>query len=528
VRYETNIDRLNIQAMAGASQESYRYQWFTASKLDLTAPELTELNAATADASATGNYTNWAMHSYFGRLALNWEEKYLLEANLRVDKSSRFAPGSTRRGIFPSFSAGWRISEEEFLRSVSWLNNLKLRLSYGGLGNNTLGSNRDNDGNYSWQRFYTAQNYVFNNAVQIGFAQTALSNALLTWETTYVSNLGIDFGLLKSRLNGSIDVFVKNTEGILIDLPAPLVHGNSSIPRKNAAEVRNTGTELNLTWSDKIGEVGYFVGGNFSYIKNKVTKFKGSEPSISGTNMILEGEPINIQYVLLVDRLIQTDEDLAIVQAMVDQNPDAFTSYKRPEKGDFLYKDVSGVGADGLPDGIPDGRITDADRVKIGNGTNPTTTYGINFGFNWRGIDFSCLLQGIGGLKVYWDGADAATFWPQVRRGNQLNKTITDGRWYEGRTDATYPRLLEYSDSRNRVASDFWLQDKSYMRVKNIQLGYTLPRHLSQRLLLETLRIYAGIDNALTFTNYQGLDPEVSGTNYPTIRTTTFGINLTF
>ncbi|MDR1675672.1 MAG: TonB-dependent receptor [Tannerella sp.] len=519
-RYETNVSRLNIQAMLGASQETYRYNWFTASKLDLTAPELTELNAATADASATGNYTNWAMHSYFGRLALNWADKYLLEANLRTDKSSRFAPGSTRSGIFPSFSAGWRVSEEEFLRSQAWIDNLKVRLSYGSLGN-------DNVGDYSWQRFYTAQNYVLNNAVQIGFAQTALSNALLTWETTYVSNLGIDFGLLKSRLSGSIDLFVKNTKGILIDLPAPLVHGNASVPRKNAAEVRNAGGELNLTWNDKIGNVGYFIGGNFSYIKNEVTKFKGKESSISGTNMILEGEPINIQYVLLVDRLIQTDEDLAIVQAMVDKNPDAFASYRRPEKGDFLYKDVSGVGEDGLPDGIPDGKITDADRVKIGNGTNPTITYGINFGLSWKGFDFSGLLQGIGGLQVYWDGADGAAFTPLVARGRQINKTIADGRWYEGRTDAVYPRLLN-SDNRNYVASDFWLQDKSYMRVKNIQLGYTLPRRLSKQILLETLRIYASIDNALTFTNYQGLDPEVNGTRYPTIRTTTFGINLTF
>jgi TonB-linked SusC/RagA family outer membrane protein len=527
VRYETNVSRLNIQAMLGASQETYRYNWVTASKFDLTAPELTELNAATADASATGNYTNWAMHSYFGRLALNWEEKYLLEANLRTDRSSRFAPGSTRSGFFPSFSAGWRLSEEEFLKDVAWMDNLKLRLSYGSLGNNTLGDNQDNDGNYSWQRFYTAQNYVLNNAVQVGFAQTALSNALLTWETTYVSNLGIDFGMLKSRLNGSIDLFVKDTKGILINLPAPLVHGNASIPRKNAAEVRNAGGELNLTWNDKIGDVGYFIGGNFSYIKNRVTKFKGKESSINGTNMILEGEPINIQYVLLVDRLIQTDEDLAIVQAMVDKNPDAFASYRRPEKGDFLYKDVSGVGDDGLPDGIPDGKITDADRVKIGNGTNPTTTYGVNFGLNWKGIDFSCLLQGIGGLKVYWDGADGAAFTPLVARGRQINSAIADGRWYEGRTDATYPRLLN-SDGRNSVASDFWLHDKSYMRVKNLQLGYTLPRRLSQQILLETLRIYASIDNALTFTNYQGLDPEVNGTRYPTIRTTTFGINLTF
>ena len=526
-RYETTVSRLNIQTMLGASQEAYRYNWVTASRFDLTSPELTELNAATADATATGNYTNWAMHSYFGRLALNWAEKYLLEANLRTDKSSRFAPGNTRSGLFPSFSAGWRASEEDFLRDASWIDNLKMRLSYGTLGNNTLGGNQDNDGNYSWQRFYTAQNYVLNNTVQIGFAQTALSNALLTWETTYVSNLGIDFGLLRSRLNGSVDLFIKDTKGILIDLPAPLVHGTASIPRKNAAEVRNAGGELDLTWNDRIGNVGYFIGGNFSYIKNKVTKFKGKESSINGTGMILEGEPINIQYVLLVDRLIQTDEDLAIVQAMIDKNPDAFASYRRPEKGDFLYKDVSGVGEDGLPDGIPDGRITDADRVKIGNGTNPTTTYGINFGLNWKGFDFSCLLQGIGGLKVYWNGEDGAAFTSQVARGRQINQTIADGRWYEGRTGATYPRLLN-SDGRNSVASDFWLHDKSYMRVKNIRVGYVLPRRISQQMLLETFRLYVIIDNALTFTDYIGLDPEVDGTRYPTIRTTAFGINLTF
>jgi TonB-linked SusC/RagA family outer membrane protein len=527
-RYEANVSRMNIQVMLGASQEAYRYNWFSASKLDLTAPELTELNAATADASASGNYTDWAMHSYFGRLALNWDEKYLLEANLRTDLSSRFAPGSARSGVFPSFSAGWRLGEEAFLKETAWLDNLKLRLSCGGLGNNTMGSNSDNDGNYSWQRFYTAQNYVLNDAVRIGFAQTALSNALLTWETTYVSNAGVDFGFLRSRLNGSVDFFVKDTKGILIDLPAPLVHGSASIPRKNAAEVRNVGGELNLAWNDRIGNVGYFIGGNFSYIKNKVTRFKGKEPSISGANMILEGEPINVQYVLQVDRLIRTDEDLAIVQAMVDRNPDAFASYRRPEKGDFLYRDVSGTGDDGLPDGIPDGKITDADRVKIGNGTNPATTYGISFGLNWKGFDFSCLLQGVGGLKVYWEGLDGAAFWPQVRRGNTINKTIADGRWYEGRTDASYPRLLEYNDNRNRVPSDFWVQDKSYMKVKNVQLGYTLPRSFSQLMLAETLRIYAGIDNALTFTNYQGLDPEVDGTKYPTMRMTTFGLNLTF
>ena len=395
------------------------------------------------------------------------------------------------------------------MKDISWLNQLKIRASYGSLGNNAVG-------NYDYQLYYQASNYVLNNALQVGMAQRALSNAALTWETSYVTNFGVDFALF-SKLSGTVDAFVKNTKGILIELPAPLVHGNATVPKSNAAEVRNRGVELSLNWNDKIGSVNYFVGGNFSYVKNKVTKFKGDEMSLNGTNMILEGEPINIQYVLSVDRIIQTEEDMAIVEAMEANNPDAFKQYKKPEYGDFLYKDVDG-----------DGCITDNDKIKVGNGTNPTFTFGFNFGANWKGWDFSCILQGATGLKTYWSGLDGASYWPQVRRGNQINKTIADGRWYPGRTDATYPRLLNYTDGRNRVASDFWVQDKSYLRVKNVQLGYTVPKHLSQKLLIDNFRLYVSIDNALTFTGYKGLDPEVSGTKYPTMRLTTFGLNLTF
>ncbi len=555
VRYETDIDRLNIQATVGASQEAYRNNWFEASKENLTSSELTELNAATANATATGTYSNWAMRSFFGRVNLNWDEKYLLEANLRADASSRFAK-KYRWGYFPSFSLGWRMEQEAFMKDISWLNQLKLRASYGSLGNNAVG-------NYDYQLYYQASNYVLNDALQIGMAQRALSNAALTWETSYVTNFGVDFALfsklsgtidafvlndalqigmaqralsnaaltwetsyvtnfgvdfaLFSKLSGTIDAFVKNTKGILIELPAPLVHGNATVPKSNAAEVRNRGVELSLNWNDKVGSVNYFVGGNFSFVKNKVTKFKGDEMSLNGTNMILEGEPINVQYVLSVDRIIQTEEDMAIVEAMEANNPDAFKQYKKPEYGDFLYKDIDG-----------DGCITDNDKIKVGNGTNPTFTFGFNFGANWKGWDFSCILQGATGLKTYWSGLDGASYWPQVRRGNQINKTIADGRWYPGRTDATYPRLLDYTDGRNRVASDFWVQDKSYLRVKNVQLGYTVPKHLSQKLLIDNFRLYVSIDNALTFTGYKGLDPEVSGTKYPTMRLTTFGLNLTF
>lgn len=524
-RYETNVSQLNIQVMAGASDESYRYQQFSAGKSDLTAPELTELNAATADATADGNYTNWAMHSFFSRLGLNWAEKYLLEANLRIDWSSRFAKGKTRRGVFPAFSAGWRINEEDFMRDISWLNSLKVRLSYGALGNNTMGGNMDNDGNYSYLPLYSAQNYVLNNGVQIGWAQTALSNAAITWETTYVNNLGVDFSMFKSRLNGSVDFFIKNTKDILINLPFPAVRGNATIPKVNAGEVRNTGFEVSLSWNDRIGDFSYFVSGNIGHVKNELTKFQGDVSSVSGTNMLLEGQPINIQYLMKVDRLVQTEADLAYVQSLVDQNPNYFRTYLRPELGDFLYADTNG-----------DGDLTADDRIMVGNGTNPTITYGTNFGVSWKGFDFSCLLQGVGDYKVFWStsrstdtGVDASRWTSTVTAGYHINKEIADGRWYEGRTDkASFPRFRGHTDGRNNTASDFWMVDRSYLRVKNIQLGYAVPRTITQKLLMENLRFYVSVDNALTFTKFPGLDPERSQTDYPTFRMTSFGVNLTF
>jgi len=519
IRYETNVDRLNIQAMAGSSQESYKYQWFRASKKELTSPEFTVLDAATADAAANGNYQNWAMRSYFGRFNLNWAEKYLLEANLRMDYSSRFAPGATRRGVFPSFSAGWRISEEDFMRNVSWLNALKLRVSYGALGNNISGTTRDDGGNYDHSPLYYARNYVLNGDIATGFAQTRLANPLLTWETAYISNLGIDFGLLKSRLNGSVDFFVKNTKDILIDLPAPLVHGTSGVPKKNIAEVSNKGVELSLSWTDKIGEFRYFIDGNISFTKNEVTKLKGDERIWNRPHLIQKGYPINQQCVMPVDRILQTDEDMAYLQSMLDVNPRMYLNFfgRNPVKGDFLYIDSN-----------EDGFINQDDYQKYGNGTNPTTVYGLIFGVGWKGFDFSCLMQGISGLYVFWGGWDASRFLPTTRWGYGLNKTITDGRWYEGCTDAKYPRLMDQADWFNYEPNNRWMQHKDYLKVKNIQLSYTVPKTISQKILLDVLRFYVSIDNALTFTKYQGIDPEIEGTNYPTLRMTSFGVNLTF
>lgn len=516
-RYENTLadNKLSYNIMVGASQEMYKEWWFQASKFDLTDPSLSVLRAATVDAAADGTATDWAMHSYFGRLNLNWMEKYLFEANLRYDGSSRFRSGSDRWGVFPSFSAAWRMDQESFMEDYLWLDNLKLRASYGSLGNNAIG-------NYDYQALYASSNYILNNALNVGFAQNALANAILTWESTYITNVGVDFDMLRGRLSGTIDLFNKKTKNILIDLPAPLVVGSATIPKQNAAEVVNKGIELTLGWNDRIGEVGYRVNGNFSFVNNKVTKFKGDERTISGTNMIQEGHPINVQYVLAVDRIIQTDADLALVQEMIDNAPlddngvqrNPFATFGRPQKGDLLYKDLNG-----------DGVVNNDDKYTVGHGTNPRFNYGLTLGADWNGFDLSILLQGTAGHKVYWlDNY----YRPTVNYGNNINKEIAEGRWYEGRTDATYPRLLPQANTINSQQSDFWIANKSYLRVKNIQLSYTIPRDLTQSIGIEAIRLYANLENYFTFTSYKGFDPEISGVNYPIMKQSTFGLNISF
>ena len=516
-RYTIDIDKLNISAMVGASQEQYHYRWERFRKYDFLDPSLIVFDAAPNQPSVTGNLTRWAMRSYFGRLNLNWDEKYLLEATFRRDGSSRFSP-EKRWGFFPSFSAGWRISEEAFMKDIDWLSMLKLRLSYGSLGNNAVD-------NYAYQSVYAAANYPLNGAVQGGFAQNTLSDPNVTWETTKVSNFGIDFSILKNKLNGTIEVFDKNTEGILLSIPAPLVHGSSTTPSQNIGKMNNKGFELNVDWRDRIGDISYYVGGNFSFVKNEVTKFRGEVSSISGTNMILEGQPYYIQYVLQVDRIIQTDEDMAYVQSLVDKNPSYFASYQRPVKGDFLYKDTNG-----------DDALTPADRVMIGWGNNPQISYGLSFGASWKGIDLSVLLQGVARWKgFYYDNGFRFT----TTHGYAIRKDIADGRWYAGRTDAKYPRLLDSSNGKNNTASDAFIVDRSFLRVKNIQLGYNLPKKIARTVFMDNVRVYGSIDNAYTFMNknYPGLDPELmpssslsatSYSNYPTITYYSFGLNLTF
>ncbi|MBF0574436.1 SusC/RagA family TonB-linked outer membrane protein [Dysgonomonas sp. GY617] len=525
-RYENKVSKLDYSAMVGASQELFRYKWFKTTKQDLLDPGLGAIDGATGAASSSGNTVEWAMRSFFSRINLNWDNKYLFEFNLRADGSSRFLKDN-RWGYFPSASAAWRVDQEPFMTDLvaSGLSNMKFRASYGVLGNNALRStDADINGNYDAQSLYSSSNYILNNEIAMGIARSAIPNALLTWERSKITNLAVDMGFINNKLTGTIEVFHKKTDDILIDLPAPLVNGNASIPRQNAGTVVNKGLELTAGWQDKIQNVSYFVNGNATFLNNKVTRFKGDESSLDGANMIKEGYAINTQFGYKVDRLVQTQADLDYVQALVDNAPidpatgkqrNPFSTIKRPELGDLLYKDTNG-----------DGVLNDDDRVPIGNGKTPKFTFGLNFGASYRGFDCAVLIQGVTGVEQYWlDNY----FRPQVRSGYQLNKQLADGRWHKDmQGSAKYPRLLEFSDDRNTRVSDFWVQNKSFVKIKNIQLGYTLPKALVNRFSLDKLRIYGSLENFFTFTKYDGLDPEVSGVDYPTMRQAVIGINLSF
>jgi hypothetical protein len=347
-------------------------------------------------------------------------------------------------------------------------------------------------------------------------AQTALSNAALTWETTHVTNVGFDFGVLSNRLTGTLEYFKKKTVDILIDLPAPAVHGTSSLPKQNSATVSNKGFELTLGWQDRINDFTYGLNGNFTYVKNNVDKFKGDDYTLSGVKMIKEGLPINSYYMLEVDRLVQTDEDLAVVQAMLDANPNAFKAYGTPQKGDLLYKDTDG-----------DGDIDSDDRVIVSKNSLPRFSFGLTLNAGWKGFDLSVLFQGMAGYKTFFQSSAYNT--PTVRYGYQINKEVAEGRYYEGRTTkASYPRLLDYSDTRNTQNSDFYLYDNSFFKIRNIQLGYTIPSRLTKSIQIDRVRLYTTLENFFTFTDYKGIDPEVTSVSYPTIRQAVFGVNVTF
>lgn len=523
--FDLNFGKHNVSGVVGMSQEWYTSRSFEASRTKLITEQDPTLNLGDPQTmSNASSYSSWAIRSGFGRVSYNWNERYLLEGNLRYDLSSRFHK-SNRSGLFPSVSAGWRISEENFMAATrTYLDNLKIRASWGMLGNQYVGSS-----NYPYlsvlQAYTSGVSMIGANATT-GYVQSTLSNPNLSWEKIKMLDLGFDLAMFSNRLTFSFDWYNKDTDGILLKLNYPAQMG-AKPSEQNAGKVNNKGWEMDLNWRSQAGEFMYGIGFNLSDVKNKIVDLGGNAPDLSGNQIRMVGYPIDAFYGYIADGLM-TPEDFKI------NNPETHT-YNLPkipvilgnryQPGDIKYKDLSG------PDGVPDGRITpEYDRTVLGSSI-PRYTYSVRGNLGWRGIDFSFVLQGVGKCSGFLEGSarhalqDMAAY-PQKVHLERYN-VVTNPN-----PKASYPRLTYNTGFNQNTFSTFWLEDASYLRVKNVQLGYTFPEKWMKKARIDNFRIYASADNLFTFSKFfYAYDPETpvsKGGYYPLVKTVVIGVNLTF
>lgn len=523
--FDITFGKHNVSGVAGMSQEWYEARMFEASRTNLSTefePTLNLGDPSTMSNNAT--YSSWALRSGFGRVSYNYDERYLLEANIRYDLSSRFHK-SVRGGWFPSVSAGWRISEEQFMSfAKSIVDNLKIRGSWGMLGNQYVGSS---DYPYmSVLEAFTSGLSLIGTSASTGYAPSTLANPNLTWEHIKMVNAGVDVALLQNRLTMSFDWFNKDTEGILLKLNYPAQIGPKP-SEQNAGKVNNRGWEFDLNWRDQRGEFYYGIGFNISDVKNKIVDLAGNAPDLSGYQIRMVGYPIDAFYGYKAIGLM-TPEDFKIS----DTQNHNYSLPKVPvilgndyQPGDIKYEDISG------PDGKPDGRITpEYDKVVLGSNI-PRYTYTVRGDLGWKGIDFSFVIQGVGKCDGYLEGTARHAFqdmaaYPQKVHLERYN-VVTNPN-----PDALYPRLTYNTGFNQNTFSTYWMENASYMRLKNVQIGYTFPEKWMKKARIDNLRIYLSGDNLLTVSDFfYAYDPETpvsKGGYYPQVKTVVLGLNITF
>jgi len=497
VNYETNIDEHELSAMAGYEFLSSKTSGFSASRTDFQIQDLEELDAGSVGNQLnSGSASEWSLLSFFGRLNYGYQRKYLVEGNLRYDGSSRFE-GKKKWSLFPSFSLGWVISEEGFLKDISSLNHLKVRGSWGILGNQEIG-------NYPFVATMNLdQGYMFGSNPVSGAAQTSLSNPNITWERSENSNIGVDISLLNNRLNITYDYFVRNTSNILLRLPIPLIIGLTA-PYQNAGEVRNTGSELEIGYQNtSAGGLTYSSSFNISYVKNRIVNLEGTGPFISGSRIDKEGYPINSLFGYRSSGLFQSVAEIESHAQQVGQIA----------PGDIRYADLK-----------KDEVINADDRTIIGN-SFPALNYGLNLSLRYKGVDFSAFLQGVGKRDVLLSGYAA---WP-LYNGTNIRKWQAEDFWTSENPNASMPRLTAGTSHSNFEVSDFWVFDASYIRLRNIQVGYTIPEKYTDKVRMTSVRLFFLGENMFTRSKMPaGVDPNVPNgdTYFPISKLYSFGINI--
>ncbi len=515
LEFNKKFDKHDISAVLGISYQTSTYEqiWGTKNDVLMTGNNYFDNLDAALSNPKTGNYKDLQkLFSVFGRINYNYDDRYLMSFTMRRDESSKFSP-SNRVGYFPSVSAGWRISKESFF-DVPWVDDLKLRANYGVLGTSNIGV-------WDWVSFITVfPQAVFGTgqSVQTGMTQIKLANADLKWEKLSQINAGFDAALLNNKLAISVDYFMKETKDVLTPMQILMVTGNNGgNPNVNAATLQNTGIEVSATWRDKIGkDFGYSFNVNGSFLKNKIKELGyGRTEFTQWDTKSKVGHPIGEWYLIKTDGLFRSEEE---VQAHKNSEGKLIQPNARP--GDVRFIDAN-----------DDGMITDADRQYCGS-TLPKFQLGMNWGFEYKGFDLQLQFSGAFGHKSF-NGPRSA----YDRFDDNSNYRADYDPWTPDNPNAKDPRPI-YADSRNvRGNQDRWLENGSYLRVKQMALGYNLPKSLLGEVF-SGIRVYVNAQNLITFTSYKGLDPEFLNTNiwdrsydggsFPNPRGVTFGAQVSF
>ena len=572
LRYNIALDKHNIGALVGHNEFETRFYDFSASKRGLIDPGYTNISTGNEMSGISGNEYVFSIRSFFGRLNYDYDGKYLFEFSLRNDGTSKFGE-QKQYGYFPSLGLGWILSRESFMKGLeNHVQNVKLRASWGKLGNDRNAGNPSDENYLPALAFYGKTGYSFGGTQYSALEMNKFGNPYLGWEETTNSEIALEFGTFKNRLTTEVNYYKKVTRDILTPEILPLSTGNTSAPIVNSATMDISGLELNLRLKDQIGHVKYIIGGNFAYNKSMVSKLKGKlergwgtvngvdtylsnigqVSNTSGTNQrILEDHLYKSYFVRQTykgdgsytangqvnpnggprDGMIRTESDYKWAQDMIAAgykfSPLNSIGAQQLYYGDFIYADLNGDKTYG----------NDDDRDFTGTSDIPKYVFGFNLGVEYKGFDVQMLWSGEAGLQYYWN--DEGYNNNIVRDGNAISKRIADDHYFynpsnpsDPRTNVngTFPRLKHNGESINNVANNFYLYDADFVKLRNIQIGFTFNNKITEKLRVRNLRLYFSGENLLMFTKFPGADPEIGSNSakYPTMKQYAFGLNFGF
>ena len=512
--YMKSIGNHNFTVMLGYENYYAKTEKLGASRDQYVLTQYPYLNVGPQEyRDNSGEATEYTYNSYFGRLIYNYNNKYLFQANIRRDGSSRFAKDH-RWGTFPSFSAGWVLSEEPFFKNITpeWLSFVKLRASWGSLGNERIGDNY-----FPYMALMKFGNALFYKDGELVSDKTAAQRALavenLTWETTESTDIGIDLTFLNSRLRFTADYYWKKTKDMLLETKIPAFMGYEN-PYTNAGKMSTKGYDIEVAWNDRKGDWTYGISLNLSDFLSKMDYLQNTK-IIDKNKIKVEGSYYNEWYGYICEGIYQTQEDVDNSAKLNNQ----------VQVGDLKYRDISG------PDGVPDGVISaEYDKVPLGNSL-PRFQYGGSLNVGYKDFDFSAAFQGIGKQNVRLEREMIEPLQgnygniPEIYDGNYWSVFNTD----QQNASAKYPRLTRANVESNMAMSDFWMFNGRYFRLKNLTLGYTLPKTLTQKISINRLRVYVSASDLFSIDNFpKGWDPEMGVSEYPITTSVLFGLSVNF